>query len=73
MTKEGGQMNIGQAMRETREDFGLTLTQLSEMSGVPISTICSYEIGRMIPGVHNLIALADALETSIDDYIGHRI
>ena len=66
-------MNIGQAMRETREDFGLTLAQLAQMSGVPVSTISSYEIGKMVPGVHNLIALADALETSIDDYIGHRI
>jgi transcriptional regulator with XRE-family HTH domain len=43
------------------------------MSGVPISTISSYETGRMIPGIHNLVALADALETSIDDYIGHEV
>lgn len=66
-------MSIGRAMRETREDFGLTLCQLSKMSGVPISTISSYEAGKMIPGIHNLVALADALETSIDDYIGHEV
>ena len=64
---------IAQAMRETREDIGLSQKQLSALSGIAISTISSYESGVALPGVLNLMALADALETSIDDYIGHEV
>ena len=64
---------ISKAMRETREDFGLSQEQLSEISGVAVSTISAYETGKVLPGILNLVSLADALDTSIDDYIGHRI
>ena len=64
---------IGQAMREAREDIGYNTCQLEELSGVSRSLICAYERGKCLPGLEKLIALADALETSIDDYIGHEV
>ena len=64
---------IGQAMREAREDIGYNMSQLEKLSGVPRSLISGYERGKYLPGLEKLIALADALETSIDDYIGHEV
>lgn len=64
---------ISYHMRLTRMDIGMSREELEERSGVSCRTIQSYETGKSFPGILNLIALADALGVSIDDYIGHRI
>lgn len=66
-------IDIGQAMRETREDMGLSIYQLEILSGVDHSLIQRYETGKVLPGIQKLILLANALDTPIDDYIGRRI
>ena len=64
---------IGYAMRSARMELGWDRERLAEKSGVPKRTIQSYETGGSTPGLLNLIALADTLGISIDDYIGHKI
>ena len=57
-------------MRKRRKDSAMTMKELAEQSGVSIDTICQYEHDRRDPRMFNLWALADALEVSIDEYIG---
>lgn len=64
---------IGDYMREARTEAGYSESQLANLAGVPQASIRGYEADKVFPGILNLIALADALNMSIDDYIGHRI
>ena len=48
-------------LRAERARAGMTLDELSEASGVSISTIFSYERGQSIPRVDKMYALAQAL------------
>ena len=61
---------IGERIKAFREARGLTLRQLDDLSGVPFGTIARYEKNEYFPGLMNLIALADALELSLDDLVG---
>ena len=64
---------IGTHMREARMEASISRPELSKLAGVPETSIRAYETSEAFPGIINLIALADALNMSIDDYIGHRI
>lgn len=45
----------------------MTQTELAEKIGVRQAAISEYESGEKIPGVENLIRLADALNCSLDE------
>lgn len=64
---------IHEAMREAREDAGMTREFLSRIARVPKTTLGSYETGAVTPSLYNIIALADALGLTIDEYVGHRV
>lgn len=66
-------MTIGEYMRTAREEAGLSQEQLADKSGVSKRSIEQYENNLTSPGLMNLLSLSDALEVSIDDYVGHRI
>ena len=54
-----------------REALGLTRTQLSRLSGVPLRTLEEWEAGRRVPrDVYQIHAVAAALGMSIEDYLG---
>lgn len=54
-----------------REARGLTRTQLSRLSGVPLRTLEEWEAGRRVPrDVYQIHAVAAALGMSIEDYLG---
>lgn len=59
-------MVIADRLRLARFGRGLTQGELSKLSGVHKNSIQVYEIGKALPGAKNLIALADALEVSLD-------
>lgn len=63
-------MTIGEHIRKARKDRGLTQKQLSEISDISVMSISSYETGRFFPSLIILIALADALNCTIDELIG---
>ena len=52
---------LGSALRELREQRGLTLTRLAERSGCDPALIAVYESGRAQPGPEKLRSLAAAL------------
>jgi transcriptional regulator with XRE-family HTH domain len=64
---------IHEAMRKAREAKGLTCCKLAKISGVDKCGLSKYEKGENAPGLFNLIALADALGISIDEYVGHEV
>lgn len=60
----------GRAMRTARNKNHLTQQELSDLSGISRSTIDAYENDRRNPSLLNVVALADTLNMSIDEYIG---
>ena len=64
--------DCGKAMRKYREDIGMSIWTLGQMSGVHPNTISNYELGNYGPSLANIVALADALDISIDKYIGRK-
>jgi transcriptional regulator with XRE-family HTH domain len=64
-------MTRGDYMRKAREDAGLTLRELSAISGIHINTISRYELGIYQGCIDNIEILADSLGLTIDEYVGH--
>lgn len=62
----------GQTMAYWRRDRGMSRLDLAEASGVSTSSIAAYEADAGMPNLNNAIALANALELSLDVYIGRR-
>ena len=57
-------------LREVRMSKGLTQEKLSEIVGVSLRNYQYYEQGKHVPSFEVLIALANALEVSIDYLVG---
>jgi transcriptional regulator with XRE-family HTH domain len=57
-------------LRSLRENRGHTQGGLATLAGLPPSVISLYESGSRAPSFDSLIALADALEVSLDDLAG---
>jgi len=55
-----------QRLRQAREAKNLTKTALGQLVGVSNVSIREFEIGRKVPTVDTLIALAQALDCSLD-------
>lgn len=64
-------MTRGDYMRKAREDAGLTLRELGEISGISFNTISRYERGLYQGNINNIEILADTLGLTIDEYVGH--
>ena len=54
----GGTQNIGKIIREQRKSTPLTLSQLSEMSGVSVAHLGRVEQGQRKPSTHTLQKIA---------------
>lgn len=59
-------------MRAIRERAELTRKELSQRSGVAVTTIYNWERGSLGQTLENITAVCDVLGISIDEYIGHR-
>lgn len=62
--------SIADSLLYARKRAGHTQASLSEASGIVSSKISDYERGVYVPSVPTLIALADAMDTSIDVILG---
>ena len=51
-------------LRELRDKQGLSVSQLAEKSGVPKTTIETWEVTKSIPTIEHFPALAKALKTT---------
>lgn len=64
-------MTMGECIRAARKKAGITVTELSRISGVPESTIWGYETSVAKRPIENMIAIADVLGLSLDELVGH--
>ena len=53
------------------EKHFLSLRELSDRSGVNTQTITHFEKGRTVPRLNVLLELANAMDMSLDEYIGN--
>lgn len=58
--------NIGTRVRSARQERGLTMKQLHDVSGLSTGNISDIENGKNSPSVASLVALSRALERSLD-------
>lgn len=65
MTKE----EIGALLKKERESQGWSLTQLSQYSGVPISTLGAYERGEFEPKYTVLLKIAEGYKIKLSELI----
>jgi transcriptional regulator with XRE-family HTH domain len=61
---------VGPRLRALRRRRGVTLTALSEATGIPISTLSRLESGQRRPGLELLLPLARAHRVPVDELIG---
>lgn len=66
-------MTLGESARKAREEAGLSLSKLSNLSGIPLTTICNLEKDMHNPSIIAVEALAMALNITIEEYIGSEI
>ena len=60
---------IGLLIKQYRKEKNWTQNDLSEATGLSVSGIKNYEIGRKNPKIETLKTIADALDKSIFDFI----
>jgi transcriptional regulator with XRE-family HTH domain len=58
---------FGARLRAARDRRGMTQAQLAEVTGAYPSQISNYENGEKIPEGETMVALADALDVSLDE------
>lgn len=63
---------LGEKLRALRERKGLTLEQTSELLGVAVSTVSSYESDTRKPSYEVLIRYVDIFNTTADFILGTR-
>lgn len=61
---------LGRAIRAMRRHHRLTLTQLSERSGLSVAFLSQIENNRANPSLHSLGQIAQALACSANDLLG---
>lgn len=61
---------IGQNIRYYRKQRGYSQKKLAEMADLNDKLIGFYETGKRIPTVINLVAIAEALEVTMDQLCG---
>ena len=61
---------VGARLRAHRQRSGLTLVAVSEVTGIPVSTLSRLESGKRSPGLELLLPLARAYNLPLDDLVG---
>lgn len=59
-----GRIRLGAVIRAQREELGLTRKELAERTGLSFGTVHHIEIGRRLPSLDSLDALAVGLGTT---------
>ena len=63
-------MEFSDALKRFRKERKLTQKQAAQLAGVAERVYQSYEYGKVVPTVTVLIALANALDVSLDYLVG---
>jgi transcriptional regulator with XRE-family HTH domain len=67
----GSSEQAGRAVRKLRLGKGWTLAQLSERSGVPLSTLSKLELGQVSLSYEKLVRLCRALGVDLEKFVRH--
>jgi len=60
---------LGTVIRVLRHEQGLNQTELAKRLGKPSATVSAWELGKAMPEAANLVALANALDTTVSDLL----
>ncbi len=60
---------IGALLRQAREQLGLTLDALSEVSSIPVGQLQAYELGETPLPMHELTVLANAVNRNVSYFL----
>nr|DAG38966.1 MAG TPA: regulatory protein/DNA complex-sensing repressor [Caudoviricetes sp.] len=63
-------MQLSDALKRFRKAQKLTQKQAAQLAGVGERVYQSYEYGKVVPTITVLVALADALDVSLDYLVG---
>ena len=63
-------MEVSEALRRFRRDFGLTQDDVTAALGVNRQVYQPYETGRTLPSVKTILKIADAFKVSTDYLLG---
>lgn len=69
MTETGLAKGIGSNIKSALDEYGISQTELSELTGISKSTISKYVYGDIIPTLKNLINIAYALECDLTELV----
>ena len=62
-------MEIGEKLKNSRINAGMTQEQIAEKINVSRQTISNWEAGKSLPDVINLIKISDLYQISLDDLL----
>lgn len=62
-------MNIGDKIKELRQNQNLTQDDLSKLTGISRITLGNYERGERTPTIDKMYVIAKALNVTIDDFM----
>jgi transcriptional regulator with XRE-family HTH domain len=62
--------SVGEAMRRARESRRFSGAELAKRTGKRAGTLSDIENGKSLPDLSTLLAIADALEMSLDEVLG---
>lgn len=68
MTEQEVSVEFRQRLRRLMTQQGVSQLELSELTGIPQSTISNYLTGKFLPGFYNMDKIAKALKCSIDEF-----
>lgn len=63
-------MDVSEAIRSRRNTLGISQTELAKTAGISLRQLARYEAGEQQPTLSAAVALADALDTSLDQLAG---
>lgn len=63
-------MEFSQIIKKILEERKLKQTDLCRMTGIPSSLMSAYVSGKKSPAIQNAIAIAEALNVSLDELVG---
>lgn len=66
-------MDFQESINRIARDRDLSQADLSRMSGIPTSLMSNYFNGKRSPTLTNAIAMADALQISLDELAGREV
>jgi len=57
---------VGRRIKSIRMDMGINQEELAKRAGLTVDSIAHYEIGDRVMGLDKAVAMADAMDCSLD-------